>query len=90
MLAYRGFRSKITPEYKSILEYRSYTLFKNVAKFPLLVYWPIKPINDNISAHGGFRSTNSPVSESILKSMCDTLIKPFFHICTNYLIGQLT
>ena len=78
MLVYRGFRSKITPEYKSTLKCRSYALIKNVPKFPLLFNWPIKPIIDNISAHGGFRSTNSPVSESILKSMCDTLIKPFF------------
>ena len=90
MLVYRGFRSKITPEYKSTLKCRSYTLIKNVPKFPLFVNWQIEPINEYISAYGGFRNTISPASECILKSMCDTLIKLFFHIFTNSLIGQLS
>ena len=53
---------------------------KKSSTFPYLVNWPIKPINDSIPAHEGFRSIITPVSEIKLNSTCNKSIKRFIHI----------
>ena len=55
-----------------------------------MVNWPIKPINDYILAHEGFRSKTTSVCEIKLNSTCNTPIKLFCLYFPNYLIGQLS
>ena len=55
-----------------------------------MVNWPIKLINDIISAYGGFRSKFIPASESKFKSIRITFIEIPFFILPNWSIGQLS